>query len=140
MGGTSGAIYAIFFNAVANALVKGTADTDISALLRNALVQGLTELRRYTRAGIGNRTLMDALIPFVQAFGEKNDFAVGVSAATEGTEQTRKMEANFGRSSYVAKDQLSLEGGIPDPGAVGVVSVLKGIATSLSQLRCILRS
>lgn len=132
MGGTSGAIYAIFFNAVATALAKGSNNVSMSALLQSALEKGLAELRTYTLAGVGHRTLMDALIPFVHAFVEKNDFNAGLAAAIEGTEKTKRMEASLGRSSYVAKDQLGLDGGIPDPGAVGVVSVLKGLSVAVS--------
>jgi dihydroxyacetone kinase len=42
------------------------------------------------------------------------------------------MDAKLGRASYVAKEQLGLEEeGIPDPGALGVVSILEGVVAGL---------
>ena len=71
---------------------------------------------------------MDALIPFIDAFAKSADIEAGLGAASAGAEKTKTMSAAFGRSSYVTKEQLESEGGIPDPGAVGVVSILKGLA------------
>jgi dihydroxyacetone kinase len=141
MGGTSGAIYAIFFNAVSNSLGKSAAragssqqDVTHSILVAEALQQGLSELCRYTSARVGSRTIMDALIPFVETLHEKpGDLRAAVAAASAGAEKTRRMEAKLGRASYVAKEQLSLEeDGIPDPGALGVVSVLEGVMAGLA--------
>jgi dihydroxyacetone kinase len=132
MGGTSGAIYAIFFNAVSGSLRdQKSAGTSLSKSLAEALRYGLTELCRYTGAREGHRTLMDALIPFVDTFEANTDLKAAVDAATKGAETTRKMEASFGRASYVAKEQFEREDGIPDPGALGVVSVVRGILLGL---------
>ncbi|KAK4033253.1 dihydroxyacetone kinase [Parachaetomium inaequale] len=136
MGGTSGAIYAIFFNAVSNSLGKSAASVGSrhlhvphSMLVAEALQQGLDELCKYTSARVGSRTIMDALIPFVETLHENpEDLGAAVAAASVGAERTRRMDAKLGRESYVAKDQLDLEEeGIPDPGALGVVSVLEGV-------------
>ncbi|KAK4152584.1 Dak1 domain-containing protein, partial [Chaetomidium leptoderma] len=131
MGGTSGAVYAIFFNAVSNSLGKsavGSHHLAHSKLLAEALQQGLTELCRYTSARVGSRTIMDALIPFVETLHKKPDnLQAAVAAASTGAEKTRLMDAKLGRASYVAKEQLNSEKeGIPDPGALGVVSILEG--------------
>jgi dihydroxyacetone kinase len=135
MGGTSGAIYAIFFNAVSGSLKEQTSSnavgSDLPKIIAKALQYGLTELCRYTGAREGHRTLMDALIPFVGTFATDTDLIAAVKAATVGAEKTRKMEASFGRASYVAKEQFEKEGGIPDPGALGVVSVVKGVLAGL---------
>ncbi|KAK7429350.1 Dihydroxyacetone kinase 2 [Neonectria magnoliae] len=134
MGGTSGAIYAIFLNAVANRLTElstPASTPDVSDLLRQSLQSGLDELCRYTPARIGHRTLMDALIPFVKAFHGARPLESAIADARTGAEGTRQMAAALGRASYVGQDRFDEEGGIPDPGALGVVSILRGVETAL---------
>ncbi|KAH9214932.1 Dak1 domain-containing protein [Leptodontidium sp. 2 PMI_412] len=145
MGGTSGALYAIFFNALANSMSSiyalhmtsiSTTSPNIntSQMLGLALSQALSELCRYTAARIGHRTLMDTLIPFVETFAHSLDFNAAVGEARQGVESTRKLEAVLGRASYIGKDNLHIEEGklnVPDPGAVGVWCVLQGIGNAL---------
>lgn len=136
MGGTSGAIYAIFLNAVANRLTDITTASSstptVSDLIRQSLQGGLDELCRYTPARIGHRTLMDALIPFVETFAtSSNSLESAITEARKGAEGTRQMTAALGRASYVGQDRFDEEGGIPDPGALGVVSILRGVQAAL---------
>ncbi|KAK4106416.1 Dak1-domain-containing protein [Parathielavia hyrcaniae] len=131
MGGTSGAIYAILFNAVStslDSLAGGAGGLAYSKVLAEALRMGLAELCRYTSARVGFRTIMDALIPFVEAFHESPEsLSEAVAAACIGAEKTTRMDAKLGRASYVTKEQLNSEKeGLPDPGALGVVSILEG--------------
>ncbi|PYH76298.1 dihydroxyacetone kinase [Aspergillus uvarum CBS 121591] len=113
MDGTSGALYAIFLNAV-------------GASLRNcgACVAGLDALQRATPARVGDRTLMDALEPFIRALqaGESTDAAL--IAAQSGRDRTQGMRASLGRAVYV-HEQGWRE--VPDPGAAGLVVLLKGL-------------
>ena len=135
MGGTSGAIYAIFLNAVASSLdqlSKSQVTTSMADLLSMAMQQGLAQLYQYTAAREGHRTLMDALIPFVKTFAETKNIVHASKAAKVGAEKTKSMAALLGRASYVGKERFSEQGGIPDPGALGVVSILIGIQTGLS--------
>lgn len=79
---------------------------------------------------------MDALIPFIEAYTEKLDFSTAVVATRKGADITRKLDAVLGRASYVGKDNLQIEEtgiGVPDPGAVGVCSVLQGIGRALRE-------
>ncbi|KAJ4322393.1 Dihydroxyacetone kinase 2 [Fusarium piperis] len=136
MGGTSGAIYAIFLNAVANRLSElATASKSpaVSELIKKSLQGGLEELCRYTPARVGHRTLMDALIPFVDAYAGQGSLEGAIAEARKGAEGTRKMAAALGRASYVGQDRFDEEGGIPDPGALGVVSILRGVEEVLKQ-------
>ncbi|KAK6513522.1 hypothetical protein TWF281_005145 [Arthrobotrys megalospora] len=129
MGGTSGAIYSIFLSAVANALASATECSAVE--LAKALSQGVQELCRFTSARKNHRTLMDALLPFTETFAETLDFDQSFLAAKAGSDQTRHLPALLGRASYVGKEVWEKEGGIPDPGALGVVSILRGIQNSL---------
>ncbi|KAL3418413.1 dihydroxyacetone kinase [Phlyctema vagabunda] len=137
MGGTSGAIYAIFFSAIANALSQNIqhklASTSTLRFLSTALTEGLGELCKCTAARKGHKTLMDALIPFVETFEQTLDLQLAINAADEGAEGTRKLDAVLGRASYVSKELIEKDGGIPDPGALGVVVVLLGILEGLQK-------
>ncbi|KAF4960649.1 hypothetical protein FGADI_818 [Fusarium gaditjirri] len=130
MGGTSGAIYAIFLNAVANRLLElatSSSSLTVSEFIQQALWSGLDELCRYTPARIGHRTLMDALIPFIKNYSTDGSLKAASAEARKGAESTRQMVATLGRASYVGQDRFDEEGGIPDPGALGVVSILEGL-------------
>lgn len=97
--------------------------------MAKTVAAGLEGLQKYTRAREGDRTLMDALIPFARTFAETDDISQAAKAAHEGAEKTRKLEAKFGRASYVGEEEFrkfDKEGGLPDPGAVGLAALIKG--------------
>lgn len=133
MGGTSGGLYSIFISAMGSYLKKKedsdgpfTVDERIFA---DTLEAGLDGLKKYTRARKGDRTLMDALIPFVETFKSSGDMDSAAKAATAGAESTRKLAAKFGRASYVSEDEFRKfdnEGGLPDPGAIGLAALVNG--------------
>lgn len=120
MGGTSGALYCIFLTALAGALARETS-------FPKALHSALDQLMQYTRARLGDRTMMDALIPFVNALVETGNVEKAMDKAKEGVEGTKKMEAKLGRSSYL--DESATQG-VPDPGAYGLLVLLSGMALS----------
>lgn len=133
MGGTSGGLYSIYLSALA----KAVNDSDDKSLtvdtFRNSSQVALKALYKYTRARPGYRTLIDALQPFVEALKNGSSPRDAVKAAHEGAEKTRKMDALVGRASYVAKEELhklDSEGGLPDPGAVGLAALLDGLVTA----------
>lgn len=135
MGGTSGGLYSIFISAMGTYLKKqddasnGKGFTVDQEVFAKTLDAGLTGLQKYTRARVGDRTLMDALIPFVNKLNETGDFEQAVAAANDGAESTRKLAAKFGRASYVDEEEFKkfdAEGGLPDPGAIGLAALIKG--------------
>lgn len=132
MGGTSGGIYSIFLNALAQGLKQsGSGTASLSGeIFAKSLPFALESLYKYTAARKGDRTLIDALAPFVETMNQTNgDFAAAVEAAQAGSESTRKLAAKFGRASYVSEEefkQFDSEGGLPDPGAVGLAALLTG--------------
>lgn len=133
MGGTSGGLYSIFISSMATYLKKqeesqGSFEIDQKAFAKT-LAAGLKGLSKYTRARVGDRTLMDALIPFVETFNSTGDIDKASEAAHEGAESTRKLAAKFGRASYVGEEEFrkfDSEGGLPDPGAIGLAALIKG--------------
>lgn len=120
MGGTSGALYCIYLTAFAGALASETS-------VPKALKSALNSLCKYTRARLGDRTMMDALIPFIDTLESTGDTKQSVEKSKQGVEGTKKMQASLGRSTYL--DDSATQG-VPDPGAFGLLILLEGMATA----------
>ncbi|PVH15610.1 dihydroxyacetone kinase [Candidozyma duobushaemuli] len=123
MGGTSGGIYAIFLTSFAKNLqqAKSIDVKSVSKALSDALYEGLF---KYTKARKGGRTLVDTLQPFVDTLVETGDVDKSVKAAKDSCDNTAKLQAKFGRASYVNEEEFA--GGVPDPGAVGLLAIIQG--------------
>lgn len=117
MGGSSGVLMSIFFTAAGQKLQDGKP-------LADALLGGLAQMKHYGGADLGDRTLIDALQPALEAL-QKGDLKAAAKAAQAGADATAKMEkAGAGRSSYVNKENLD---GVTDPGAVAVAEVFNAM-------------
>ncbi|KAJ5121403.1 Dihydroxyacetone kinase [Penicillium bovifimosum] len=133
MDGTSGAIYAIFLNALAHGLLAQNTDvpTKITTeIWASALQSSLTALAKYTPAQKGDRTLVDALAPFIETLAKTGDVKGAAEAAWKGTEETKAMKASLGRSVYVGGEGEWI-GKVPDPGAYGLAEFLGGVAEGI---------
>ena len=82
------------------------------------------------RAKVGDKTMMDALIPASQAIaayegtGEDGLFQVAAQAAAQGAEDSKQFVSKFGRAkSYGARTI-----GTPDAGAVSMSYFFQGLA------------
>jgi triose/dihydroxyacetone kinase / FAD-AMP lyase (cyclizing) len=129
MDGTSGAIYAIFLNALAAGLRDqdtGSSKQVDAKTWAAALTVALKDLGKYTPAAKGDRTLMDALIPFVETLGSSGDVKKAAEAARKGAEDTKAMKASLGRAVYVGAESEWM-GKVPDPGAWGLQEMLVGM-------------
>ena len=119
-GGTSGVLLSIFFSALGSALADG-------ADWAKACAVGVQRLRDAGGAGPGDRTLLDALIPAVDALAASG-LPEAARAARAGAEATAGLtRAGTGRSSYLASADLE---GHPDPGAVAVAMAFEALAAS----------
>ncbi|KAF7593332.1 hypothetical protein BBP40_011621 [Aspergillus hancockii] len=130
MDGTSGAIYAIFLNALAHGLReqdKGTTAPATADVWAAALNHSVEALAKYTPAKPGDRTMMDALVPFCTTLRDTKDIHAAAKASQEGTEATKSMKASLGRTVYVGGEEEWL-GKVPDPGAHGLSEFLTGLA------------
>ncbi|XP_046637973.1 triokinase/FMN cyclase-like [Daphnia pulicaria] len=136
VGGTSCAIYGIFFAAMA----KAFEDSDINGITPERWVHaakvGLDVVRKYGNVGSGDRTLVDALLPALEhlQFHSKNcineildELLAACEVAEEEAEKTAGMRARVGRASYVNEDLLSK----PDAGATAVAIWFRGFVSAL---------
>lgn len=130
MDGTSGALFTIFLSALLQYTKRHT-PTDMQSLepayWAEALDFGITSLSKYTVAKEGDRTLLDALLPFQSELKATGDCAKAAEAAQKGAEATKAMKASLGRTVYVGGAEQWL-GVIPDPGAWGLAAFFSGFA------------
>lgn len=128
MGGTSGAIYALFFAGLVQGLVKGPGKSGQAATIEvwgHAVKAALNNLGHYTPARPGDRTLVDALTPFCDSLASGKTLSQSVDAAKAGAEHTKQLKARLGRATYVASmDDKDMP---PDPGAWGVWALVDGL-------------
>ncbi|KAF9736491.1 hypothetical protein PMIN06_006584 [Paraphaeosphaeria minitans] len=129
VGGSLGAILSIlltaFINALSAATLKNSAELSVDTCSA-AAAQALANLKNYTSAREGDRTVMDVLIPFVDALAETKDLGKAVEVARDSAAATANMKAKFGRATYISDDG-SERSKIPDPGAYAAGVWLKGL-------------
>jgi dihydroxyacetone kinase len=133
MGGTSGAIYALFFAGLVQGMVKGPGKTGQPATIKEwgaAAKSALENLGHYTPARVGDRTLVDALTPFCESLGGGKSLTESVTAAKAGAENTKKLRARLGRATYVTGIEDNKDAP-PDPGAWGVWALVDGLQQAL---------
>ncbi|QMU58860.1 MAG: DAK2 domain-containing protein [Boseongicola sp.] len=120
MGGSSGVILAIYFNAAGDACANG-------ASVQKALVDGLKRVSEVGGASVGDRTMIDALSPALEAM--PNGIAAAASAARTGADSTASIHrAKAGRAAYVPEENLK---GHNDPGAEAVALLFEALAKEM---------
>lgn len=94
---------------------------------------GLENIRRQTRAGVGDKTMMDALIPAVEAMEDNSEggletlFVRAALAAGKGRETTINMVAKFGRARNLGERVI----GHADAGATSISLLFKAFADAI---------
>ncbi|MTE22022.1 dihydroxyacetone kinase subunit L [Streptomyces sp. TRM43335] len=112
VGGASGPLYGTLLRRAGKEL--GTEETVDAARLRDALRAGAEAVAQLGSSAPGDKTMLDALFPAVEALGESGtDFAAARAAAEEGAAATVPMRARKGRASYLGERSV----GHMDPGA-----------------------
>jgi len=126
MDGTSGALFAIFLNSLVHSLRQQASAGEATAKVWGAALKQSSEaLSKYTPAQPGDRTLIDALYPFVKTLTETGDLKKAAEASRAGADGTKGMEASLGRAVYVGGSGF-ME--VPDPGAYGLSEFFLGLA------------
>jgi dihydroxyacetone kinase len=132
LGGSSGPLYGVFFLRCGNVLESAGA-TGL-AMWADSLDQGCRAISELGGAKPGDRSMLDALDPFVKALKKSVNGKVSrktvmdaVEAAERGAEATARMKPHVGRSSYLGDRVL----GYPDPGAKAVTIWLRSACEAL---------
>lgn len=127
MGGSSGAIFSIFFQCVSQAfLIENKHSIENWT---NGILLGIEGIMQHGKSEIGDRTLLDSLNSGYQAIIKKkersaNKFLELFSEGCHlGAESTKTMSPKSGRSSYSLSDRgddVKFQSDYPDPGAYAV--------------------
>jgi len=126
MDGTSGALYAIYLNSLVHSLREQASAGDATPKVWGAAFKQASEaLSKYTPAQPGDRTLVDALHPFVETLDSTGDVKKAAEASRKGAEGTKGMQASLGRSVYIGGSGFEQ---VPDPGAWGLSEFFLGLA------------
>lgn len=137
MAGAAGAVFSAFFAGVVEAV--GDEPTVDARALAVALAAGLERVRRIGGAGVGDKSIVDALAPAVDAaesasarnFDVEAALAITAKAARTGAEATSTMTARVGRARYAESGGR----GSADPGATTIALILESWANAVGELR-----
>ena len=130
VGGAAGPLYGTLFLQMGNALA-GQSDVDVSAYAA-AWRKGLEGVQARGKAVAEDKTMVDALIPAVEALESASDLDGGLRAATEaaegGMKATIPLIARKGRASYLGERSKDHQ----DPGATSTYYLFKSAAEALA--------
>lgn len=139
-GGASGPIWGSAFRAAGkSAGNKKSLTMSGFADMLQAAVKGIQKTGEYSfgkGAVVGDKTLIDALVPCADSWAEsakkcidlKTAFEMGAKAAVAGAKATEKIVARMGRAGTVGERSL----GHPDAGAYGLGVIFTEISQSIN--------
>ncbi|WP_250035805.1 dihydroxyacetone kinase subunit DhaL [Paractinoplanes maris] len=120
VGGASGPLYGTAFLRMAAAAGE---QADLAKVLR----AGLDGVVARGKAGLGDKTMVDALSPAVDVLEAGGTMRAAADAAGRGRDATIPLIARKGRASYLGERSA----GHADPGATSVTLLLTAAATTL---------
>ena len=134
-GGTSGIFWGLLLDGVGQQL--GNTDAVTDAGLARAVRASAEKLQTFSKASLGDKTMLDALFPFVEALGDAVDagtplataWADAARAAVQAAEETADLVPKIGRARPLAERSV----GTPDPGAVSLGLIVTAIGDVLGQ-------
>jgi dihydroxyacetone kinase-like protein len=125
VGGAAGPLYGTLFLQMGGAAAGREAlDLDGWAAALDAGVKGV---QARGKAEPGDKTMVDALLPALEALRAGGDLAAAAAAAEEGMKATIPLEARRGRASYLGPRSV----GHQDPGATSTYLLMRSAAEAL---------
>lgn len=131
-GGSACPLYGLFFGGFVENIPEGDCDV---AKMKAMFVSAFDEFNDMSHAKIGDKTMMDALIPATEAIKATDGtpaqiLRAAADAAAKGAEDTVNYVAKFGRARAYKERTL----GFADPGAKSMSYVFEGFARALESL------
>jgi dihydroxyacetone kinase-like protein len=131
-GGSTGPLLGSLFMGMSDG-VTNDADLDCAAVVA-MFEAGIRKLAKQSRAVVGDKTMMDAFLPALDAMlaaAPSGDIRTvlqqAAAAATAGAEATKDFRAKFGRARNLGDRVI----GHADPGAVSASLILNGCSDAL---------
>ncbi len=110
VGGASGPLYGSFLMAMGKAM---TGDPLSREDFVGSLAEGVAAVKMRGKSEAGAKTMLDVLVPVLDAVTADDPLAAARQAARDGLEATRNMKATKGRASFLGERSI----GHLDPGA-----------------------
>ncbi|MFI8849648.1 dihydroxyacetone kinase subunit DhaL [Streptomyces sp. 891-h] len=126
VGGASGPLYGTLLRRTGKAL--GSGERVSREELAGALRAGVEAVAQLGGAAAGDKTMLDALFPAVEAMADSGgkDFEAARAAAERGAEETVPLQARKGRASYLGERSI----GHQDPGATSAALLMAALAAA----------
>jgi dihydroxyacetone kinase len=132
-GGTSGILWGLLLDGVGQHL--GNTDRVTDEGLAHAVRTSATRLQEFSKAQLGDKTMLDALFPFVDSLVGAVEAGTPVAQAwreaavvcTEAAQATASLVPKIGRARPLAERSV----GSPDPGAVSLALIATAIGDVL---------
>jgi len=136
MGGASGVIFGTLFIG-GREVVKGKERINADDLIR-FFEESAANIARRGRTGPGDKTMLDALLPAIEGMKEarrnSDDMVVILEAAyngaLRGVKNTKNMIPRLGRAKNFREKAI----GYPDPGAVSLSIIFKGLSEGVRRI------
>jgi dihydroxyacetone kinase len=133
-GGTSGILWGVLLDGIGQGLGNTDAATDdrVAAAVRDAA----TKLQTFSKAELGDKTMLDALFPFVDALVGAVEEGVPLATAWQraaaeavrAADETAGLTPKIGRARPLAERSV----GTPDPGAVSLGLIVTAVGDVLA--------
>lgn len=132
-GGSASPLWGSFLEGMAQAL-EDQQEID-EELFKNLFAKGLEAMYEITPARLGDKTMMDALIPAVETIKTseidiKGMLQAAAKAAQEGADKTAHYQAKYGRAKNLKERSI----GHKDPGAVSMALFFTGLSQGINKL------
>ncbi len=129
-GGATGPLLGCIFMGMSEG-TEGKESLDVNDLAE-LLEAGLAKVRKQTKADVGDKTMIDALVPGVQALRAAADENASIpealvraaDAAAGGAQSTVSLIARFGRAKNLGARGI----GTKDPGATSIALLFRGFS------------
>ena len=129
-GGSAGPLYGTMIGGLSG-LLEGNRPID-AKILKEMFTECLSAMEDITTAGIGDKTMMDALIPAVDAAQKADDDIMAIlkaakEAAVRGAKESEQYISRYGRARSYKEQTI----GTPDAGAVSTSLFFAGLYDGL---------
>lgn len=129
-GGTSGALWGVALKSIGKSIGDKPDGLDPKDLVE-AMRSGYEAIATLGKASLGDKTMLDALWPFVSTLDDAisrreplgKAWALAASAATKAADETASLSPKIGRARPLASRSI----GTPDAGAVSVALILSSV-------------
>lgn len=133
-GGTSGILWGVLLDGIGQGL--GNTDEVTAERVAAAVQSAVDKLQTFSKAERGDKTMLDALFPFVESLTAETGagrtladaWNTAAAAAVAAAEDTAALTPRIGRARPLAERSV----GTPDPGAVSLGMIVTAVGEALA--------